>query len=426
MAMKWLNRARFRLSRLARRRQLDRDLEDELRFHLEMLGTDHDGAQRQFGNYTRLKEACRDMWTLGSIEIWLQDVRYSLRMLRRSPGFTAVAVVALALGIGVNTTVFSLANGALYKNLPFADSDRILYLLSTDRTNGLLDEISYPDFKDLQNQMKSFDGMAATRQNSADLSDGVALPQNYQCAEITANSFSVIGQKPAAGRDFTSDDELPGATRVALIAYSLWENRYGKDAAVIGRTIRVNALPTVVIGVMPRGLTFPRDTEVWLPLAAHKGEDRGDRYITVFGHLASGASIGRVRAESDAISSHLAQQFPETNRNRAFVVQRYNEMALGDRVRLVFWMMLAAVGFVLLIACANVANLTLARAIGRSREVSIRVALGASRLRVMRQLLMESLLLSMVAGAMGWFVPCPVGHTHLRPGGYSHRQARMG
>ncbi len=251
--------------------------------------------------------------------------------------------------------------------------------------------------------MKSFDGVAATSRNSGDISDGIALPQSYHCSEITANSFSVIGQKPAAGRDFTPEDELPGSPRVALIGYSLWENRYGKDTTVIGRTIRINAVPTVVIGVMPRGITFPGDADLWIPLV-HTGEDPRRPYVTVFGHLASGASMSGARAEASTIASRLAQQFPDTNRNRTFVVQSYNEMALGGRVRLVFWLMLAAVGFVLMIACANVANLLLARAVGRSREVSIRVALGASRLRVMRQLLMESLLLSMVGGTLGWFL----------------------
>src|ERR1039457_6754514 len=167
--MQWLNRLRLRLNRLVRRRQLDRDLEDELRFHLEMLGPNRADAQRRFGNFSGLKEACRDMWTLGSIELWLQDLRYGLRTLRKNPGFTSVAVAALALGIGVNTTVFSLVNGVLFKNLPFENSERILYISSLDRAKGRLQDMSYPDYQDFRAQVKSFDGLAATTQTQGDI-----------------------------------------------------------------------------------------------------------------------------------------------------------------------------------------------------------------------------------------------------------------
>src|SRR6185369_2067217 len=187
--------------RLTRRRQLDRDLTDELRFHLEMLSADRPDARRQFGNLAAIKEACRDMWSFSSIELWAQDVRYGLRTLRRSPGFTAVAITALALGIGVNTTVYSLVNGILFKDLPYVDSRRIFFVSSLDRT-GRLDAMSFPDFQDLRATAKSFDGIFATRQGQADLSDGAGLPQAYPSAFVTANTFPLLDVKPVVGRDF--------------------------------------------------------------------------------------------------------------------------------------------------------------------------------------------------------------------------------
>src|SRR5579871_3585277 len=387
--MQWPNRLYLRLTRAARRRQLDRDLEDELQFHLDMLSSERPDARKQFGNYSRLKEVCRDMWTLGWIELFLQDVRYGFRTLRRSPSFSAVAIAALALGIGVNTTVFSLVNGVLYKNLPFQNSDRIFYLSSLHRLKGP-QNVSYPDFLDFRAEAKSFEGLAATSQVEGDISDGIGFPQGYRCSRVTTNAFSVIGQKPVVGRDFTAEDEAPGAPPVALLTYGLWETRYGKDAGVVGRTIRVNAVPTVVIGVMARGMRFPGECDLWLPLKAAAGQDRGNRYVTVFGRIAPGASLNSARAEMETIASRLARQYPQTNQNITALVQSYNEMAIRKKIRAVFLMMLVAVGFVLLIACANVANLMLARAVVRSREISIRAALGASRWRVIRQLLIES------------------------------------
>src|SRR5579871_943342 len=400
--MQWPNRLYLRLTRAARRRQLDRDLEDELQFHLDMLSSERPDARKQFGNYSWLKEVCRDMWTLGWIELFLQDVRYGFRTLRRSPSFSAVAIAALALGIGVNTTVFSLVNGVLYKNLPFANSDRILYVSSIDRTKGGPRSMSYPDFQDFRAQMKSFDGLAASSQTSGDISDGIGLPQNYVCAQITANTFSVIGQKPVIGRDFTAEDEMPGAPAVALLTYGLWESRYGKDLSIIGRTIRLNAVPTVVVGVMARGIRFPTESDLWMPLPVPAQPNRAEASVMMFGRLAPGATLMNARAEAETIASRLANQYPDTNKNRGVLVQTYNKMAIRNKIASVFLLMLAAVGFVLLIACANVANLMLARAVVRAREISIRAALGASRWRVIRQLLIESTMLSAAGGVLGW------------------------
>jgi putative ABC transport system permease protein len=332
-----------------------------------------------------------------------QDVQFGLRTLSKNPGFTAIAVAALALGIGVNATVFSLANAILYKNLPFTDSDRVLYPVSANvKTPRAIGGLSYPELRDLQEQSKTFNGIGASVGCPGNFADATAYPENYRCRQITANTFSVIGQTPALGRDFTADDEREGATPVAILSYGLWEKRYGKDASIIGRAVRINSVPTTVIGVMPRGFEFPPETQFWEPLiptALLKKRDARD--LSPFARLAPGVPPGQARAEIATIGANLARQYPETNRETIFQVRSFTEVNLKGQIRNVFLTLLGAVGFVLLIACANVANLMLARAVGRTREISIRTALGAGRWRVMRQLLVESLLLSIAGGALG-------------------------
>ena len=201
------------------------------------------------------------------------DLRFAIRTLAKTPGFTAVAIAALALGIGANATVFSLANAVMFKTLPFAHSERILYIASRDLKTGRdTGDVSYPDYRDFRAQVKSFDGLGAFARCEGNLSDALGLPENYRCFELTSNAFSVIGQKPAVGRDFLPEDERPGAAPVAILTYGLWEKRYGKDPAIVGRTIRVNTVPTAVIGVMARGIQFPTVSQLWLPMAASVGE----------------------------------------------------------------------------------------------------------------------------------------------------------
>ena len=336
----------------------------------------------------------------------LQDVRFGVRTLVKNPGFTAVAVTALALGIGANATVFSMVNGVLFKSLPFDQNDRIVYLSSSDVRTGRADgAISYADYYDFRAQAKSFTALAAYTGCLGNLSDDLAFPENYRCNQFSANAFTVIGQKPILGRDFIPADEQPGATPSIILTYRLWEKRYAKDPAVIGRTIHVNSVPATVIGVMPKGIIFPPETQFWqsLPLAA-SAEHRRERDLDLFGRLAPGGTIESARAEMTTLARRRATEFPDTNRDSGIRVQRFNEMATPDRLRVVFLALLGAVGFVLLIACANVANLLLARALGRTREISIRAALGAGRWRVVRQLLVESLLLSSAGGGFGWLI----------------------
>ncbi len=338
----------------------------------------------------------------------LEDVRFGLRTLSNNPGFTAVAITALALGIGVNATVFSLANAVLFKNLPFANSDRILYITSSDSSKQNRNRsVSYPDYRDLRASVKSFDAVGASTGDSANLSDHTASPEGYNGARISSNTFALIGQKPVAGRDFLPSDEQPGAAPVAILSYKVWENRYGKDPSVIGRSVRLDEVPTTIIGVMPALLDFPRETQIWMPLVPTADfEKRQVRRLIVYGHLATHANIRTASAEVATIMQRLASEYPITNKTVSGRAIDYNEFFAGNEngIKIIFLAMLGAVGFVLLIACANVANLQLARAVSRMREISIRVALGAGRWRIVRQLLIESLLLSVAGGAIGWLL----------------------
>ena len=331
-----------------------------------------------------------------------RDVALSARRLGRSPGFTAAVVVALALAIGANVTVFTLANAFLFKNLPFADSDRIVYITSRNLQRPGSRNISYLDFLDIRTQASSFDGIGALTTSTVDLSDSSGLPDRYRATSVTPGAFAVIGQRPARGREFSEADARPGATPVVILGDALWRGRYGSDPAILGRTVRINDVNASVIAVMAPGMTFPGTSDLWLPLVRTPAmERRESRTLSVFGRLAPGATLRASQAELDIIGARLAAAYPATNRDIGVLALDFNDRYNGGETgRLLFWL-LWAVGFVLLIACANVANLLLARAVDRSREISIRASLGASRWQVVRQLLAESLLLAVLGGAAG-------------------------
>src|SRR5262249_3616883 len=248
------------------------------------------------------------------------------------------------------------------------------------------------------------EGLGASTRNRANLSDDINTPASYGGARITANAFTLIGQSPILGRAFLPEDERPGGQSVVLLTYSVWENRDGKDPSIIGEKIRIDSVPATVIGVMPKGLSFPPETDFWQPFVPSGTERRQDRGLTVFGKLARGASRISAEAELSTLAERLAAQYPDVNKDIGYRIRGFNEITVKGQVRTVFLILLGAVGFVLLIACANVANLMLARAVGRAREVSIRAALGAGRWRVVRQLLIESLLLSAIGGTIGWLI----------------------
>jgi predicted permease len=337
---------------------------------------------------------------------FLEDVRFGMRTMAMNPGVSLVSLMTLAVGIGVNATVFSLSNAVFFKGFPFDNSDRILYMgtRNTNR-NQRFGPVSYPDFRDWRDRARSFTGMAAVTGLRVNLSDRAALPESYQGAQMSANGFRLIGQKPVVGRDFTAADEARGADPVVILTYGLWERRYGRDRAIVGRPMRVNSAPATVIGVMPKDFVFPFNQDLWMPLvttdASEKREARG---LIVFGRMADGVSLKTARAEMETIGQSLASAYPLTNQGFLPVVQNYNEFYMGAQINTIFGSMLVAVGFVLLIACANIANLLLARAVSRSREISVRIALGASRRRIIRQLLVESVMLSSIGGVFGWLI----------------------
>ncbi len=336
----------------------------------------------------------------------LGDVRLSFRTLAKNPGFTAVAVAMLAVGIGVNAAVFTVTNAVLFKGFRLIDrNDRILYIHS--ERNGQYSGVSYPDFEDWRAQAKSFDGMGTVADLKITVNDRSGFLERYTATRITTNAFRLLGQQPILGRDFASSDAIPGAAPVAILSYGFWVRRFAKDPAIIGQTLQINgAPPTAVIGVMPAGFSFPQNQDLWIPLvpAADLQTRDAPTLWFAFGRMADGVTIEGARAELETIGSRLASAYPRTNQGQVPRPHNFAEFFIGPSATMMYRAMWGAVGFVLLIACANLANLLLARAIGRYREISVRIALGAGRWRIIRQLLIESVLLSAIGGFFGWWI----------------------
>ncbi len=404
-----------RLVAYFRKRDLDRDFDEEAAAHIDLLTQDliRQGmtlpearrvARVKFGGIEAAKEQHRDSRGLPWLDGVMQDVRFAIRAMMRSPGFTFTAVAMLALGIGVNVIVFTVTDAALFRGFPLVrENNRLVYL-----TSGSGCCTSYPDFVDWRAQAKSFDGMAAVHGLQKSYSDGRGFAETYITTDVSADTFHLVGQRPILGRDFTQADEIPGAPPVAILRYSFWQRRYGGDSGIIGRSVRINGELTTIIGVMPRGFSFPQNQELWMPMLPPPGPPvrvRPDTWF-VFGRLAEGATFRTARAEMEIIGRRLAIAYPRNDRGRDLQphLRNFHEFFIGPNSTTIYEAMLIAVGFVLLIACANLANLLLARAIGRSREISVRIALGAGRWRIIRQLLIESLMLSSLGGAAGWWV----------------------
>jgi putative ABC transport system permease protein len=390
---------RFRA--LRRRAQLDRDIEDELQFHRDMQAIEE--SPRPFGNATLLQEACRELWSFTWLETLAQDVRYAARTLAHSPGFTIVAVIALALGIGVNTVIYTVVHSVLSFNIGVDHMERVVVVSATDASRRGPFAQSYAVYLDLRSEVKSIPSLAAYRMILVNVSDRAGLPERFECVEMSANGFAVAGTKPALGRAFTLDDERPGAPPVVMLAYHVWQDRYGRDASILGRVIRVDEVPRTVIGVMPAKMRFPEDTDMWTPLQPDLRAAAAPRNLLLFGRLA-GVPLAAARAEMDTIAHRLETRDPRAYKGLIVDVQPFINLIGVYSVRRLLIAMVVAVAFVLLIGCADVANLLLARAAARAREISIRIAIGAGRMRIVRQLLVESLLLASAAGTLGWLI----------------------
>jgi putative ABC transport system permease protein len=418
--MEWLNILIARLRALFRRKSVLQDIEEELRVHVEMetetnieRGMPPDEAQaaalKTFGNLSRNTERGYDIRGGGWLETLWQDLRFGARMLFKQPGFTAIAVLTLGLGIGANITIFSVVNAVLLRPLPYPDSDRLIFLWSAVPKQNIRERASaYANVSEWRTQNQSFEDLAVFDPTAVTLT-GTAEPEGVMSVRASANLFPLLGVAPMLGRTFTADEEQQ-KMRVVVLSYGLWQRRFGASPSILGQTLEIDGVSSQVIGVMPEHFQFPRETtQVWEPQTlfpdweAIKAQ-RGAGSWQVVGRLKAQVSLAQAQTEMSAIAQRLEQAYPDANKGLGVNLVPFSLQFTGSNVRLALWILFGAVVFVLLIACTNVANLMLARGIAREREMAIRMALGAGRLRLIRQLLTESALLALLGGAVGLFI----------------------
>jgi predicted permease len=403
--------------RLFRRTETEKQLNAELRFHLDQQVTDQIAAgmtreearrraRLEFGGLDQVKEECRDLGVARLVETLIQDIRYGLRQLRRNPGFTAVAVITLALGIGANTAIFSVVDGVLLVPLPFPHPNHLVFVWETLPRTKHTDAISYPNFRDWRREVRSFQQMAAFGASDYELARP-GRPAHIYGYEISPRFFATLGVKLTMGREFTQQEDQPGGPPAVIISNRLWRTRFAGNPSVLGKVMTLNGVDRAIIGVAPPGFHLFTPQDVYTPLGQRNPaflNPRGSHDdMVAIARFKSGVSMAQGQSEMNAIQQHLDQVFPNADRGLGAKIVPFKQQIVG-KVGGMLLLLLGAVGLVLLIACANVANLLLARSAARSREFALRSALGASRIRVVRQLLTESVLLSVAGGALGLLV----------------------
>lgn len=397
--MDWLGAFWRRLLFGFRRRQFDHDLEEEMRFHLEMKAREHGtaAARKKFGNVLLLQEDSRQAWGWSCIDAWASDLKYAVRGLRRNPGFTAVAALTMALGIGATTAVFSVVHAVLLRPLPFREPDRLMMIWEKwpqwgeDRV-----VVSYENFRDWKEQSRSFERMAVF------VGEGVRMnvrgePLMISGSRVSGDFFPELGVQPVLGRTFLAEEEHKGAPSAIVLSYRFWQ-RLGGDRNLVGKTAWFDREAYTVVGVMPRGFAFPAGSEFWIPFVPDPS--RHAHELRVIGRLKPRVTTAQAQREMQDIAVRLERVHPEENKGISANVVPLLEQTVGEARRALL-VLLGAVACVLLIACANVANLLLVRVAGRRRELALRLALGAGRWRISRCLLMESVVLALAGGAMG-------------------------
>ena len=393
-----------------------REIREEIRSHLDFetqenldRGLPPEEARREailkLGNPDRVEEAAAGMWSLPRLETVLADVRFGLRLLAKTPLWTLTAALTLALGIGANTAVFSVVYSVLLRPLPYREPSRLMVLNETTPKVGTV-SVSYPNFLDWRALSHSFAEMAAIEALDFNLS-GVTEPETVSGFAVSPNFLAMMGIQPTLGRDFEAGEENSGTAPVAILSYALWQRRFGGDSGVIGRNIVLDGRDFTMVGVLPSDFLAPGKADVLIPIgvwitnnseAAHERGDRGD--MTIIGRLASGISGKQATSEMEGIAARLANEYPATNDGFGAALQPMRD-ALAGQTRPALLVLFGAVIFVLLIACANVANLFLVRGTGRTKEMALRVALGASTSRIFAQMFTESLVLSLLGGFVG-------------------------